>query len=67
MYTRFLWITLTLARCFLASAVAVVVVAAAAAAVAFGFTFWVLCFFSAFFSATVLSQVAAILTILSLS
>ena len=51
MYTRFLWITLTPARCFLASTVDV-----DAAVAAFGLTFWVLCFFSAFFSATVLFQ-----------
>ena len=50
MYTRFLWMTLTLARCFLDSTVDIAVVGGAA----FGLTFWVLCFFSAFFSATVL-------------
>ena len=54
MYTRFLWITLTPTRCFLASMVDVVAAAAAAATAAFDLTFWVLCFFSAFFSATVL-------------
>jgi hypothetical protein len=42
--------TLTLDRCFLASAVAV----GAAVTAAFGFTFWVFCFFSVFFSAAVL-------------
>lgn len=55
MYTRFFWITLTPTRCFLDSTVDVVVVVdAAAAKAAFGLTFWLLCFFSAFFSATVL-------------
>jgi hypothetical protein len=50
MYTRFLWITLIVARCFLDSTVDVVVAVGAA----FGLTLWAFCFFSAFLSATVL-------------